>query len=102
MTQGDVLSSTALHFSLDPRINFAMQQNDVPVVKSLAIENRSGSVLRNLLVRIKAEPEFAIDWTARIDHIGEAPTYRLDKVDLVLSPRFLGGVTEGLAGLLNV
>ena len=102
MTQSGVHPNIALHFSLDPRINFVMQQNDVPVVKRLAIENRSGSALRNLQVRIKAEPEFAIDWTARIDHIGETATYNLDKVDLVLSPGFLGDVTERLAGLLHV
>lgn len=45
-------SSEAIHlrFDLDPRIHFSMQQNDVPVLKAVQIENRSEDALRDLVI----------------------------------------------------
>ena len=85
----------------DRRINFAMQQNDVPVVKALRIENRTDAPLRDLKVRISAEPAFAQGWGSRVAVVGEQATYNLESVDLELSPGFLGELTERVRGQLR-
>lgn len=90
-----------LRLELDRRINFAMQQNDVPVVKALHIENRTDVPLRDLQIRISAEPAFAQGWTSRVAAVGERATYNLGSVDLDLSPGFLGELTERVRGQIR-
>lgn len=90
-----------LRVDVDSRVNFAMQQNDVPVVKALHIENRADTPLRDLEVRISAEPAFAEGWGSRVAAVGEHATYNLESVDLDLSPGFLGELTERVRGLLR-
>jgi len=86
---------------LDARIHFAMQQNDVPVVKALHIENRSDELLRDLEVRISTEPGFAQGWGTRIAAVSPQAVYNLDAIDLQLSPGFLGELTERVRGQLR-
>jgi uncharacterized membrane protein len=59
------LSQLEVRIDLDRRINFAMQQNDIPVVKMLHVENRGDAPLRDLQVRISTEPAFALGWSTQ-------------------------------------
>lgn len=86
---------------LDPRISFAMQQNDVPVVKAVRVENHGGAPLPELEVRITAEPAFAQVWNARVAGVPANAIYNLETVDLQLLPGFLGGLTERVRGQLR-
>ena len=86
---------------IDRRINFAMQQNDVTVVSAVHVENLSNTPLRDLRLRIIPEPQFADPWEAHIDLVTEGSTYNLEAVDLVLSPRYLGELTERIRGQLR-
>ena len=83
---------------LDSRINYAMQQNDVPVVKSLIIENGESEVLRDLEIRISAEPEFAVTWSKRLDVLAPSERFSTHGVDLQLSPSCLAELTERVRG----
>jgi hypothetical protein len=47
-----------LHLELDRRINCALQQNDVPVVKTIRLTNLASEAMRDLQVRVAAEPDF--------------------------------------------
>ena len=95
-------SDAGVSLEFDRRINFAMQQNDVPVVKRLRVENRTSAPLRDLQVRVWCEPEFAAPWSTQIATIAEQSTYNIDAVDLELSPGFLGELTERVRGQLHV
>jgi hypothetical protein len=86
---------------IDSRINFPMQQNDVPVVKVVHVENGSDIPRRDLRLRITSVPDFADPWEARIALIAERSTYNLEAIDLVLSPRYLGELTERVRGQLR-
>ena len=97
----DVCSLIGIRVDVDGRINFAMQQNDVPLVKSLCIENRSEVPLRECVVRLTTEPGFAHAWSTRVASVGAQSTYNLGAVDLELSPGFLGEVTERVRGILK-
>lgn len=90
-----------LRVEVDSRINFAMQQNDVPIVKALHIENRADTPLRDIEVRISAEPAFAQGWGTWVTAVGEHSTYNLGAVDLELSPGLLGELTERVRGLVR-
>ena len=45
---------------INASINFAMQQNYVPVIRSLVVNNNSEEALENIGLKITFEPEFAI------------------------------------------
>jgi len=90
-----------IRVELDPRINFAMQQNDVPVVQTVHIDNTGDTPLHDLEFTITAEPAFAEPWRARIEAIPEGQTYNLRVEDFRLSPRYLGELTERVHGHLR-
>jgi very-short-patch-repair endonuclease len=83
-----------------PRITVAFQQNDVQIVRRLVLTERDGSDRRNLRVRLFAEPDFAMPWEARVDHLRPGDTVVLEKIDLQLSPAYLFDLRERAAGVL--
>jgi len=91
-----------VRIELDRRINFAMQQNDVPVVKSLQIVNHSTQQIRDVRLRITAEPAFAREWSTDIASIDPDATYNVRGVSLQLSPKFLEDLTERLRGEFRI
>lgn len=87
---------------LDHTVNYAMQQNDVPVIKALRITNNSENHLQDVKVIITTEPEFAPAWETRLGIIKGGETYNLGVVDLALSHDFLASLTERMAGTLSI
>ena len=93
-------------------VNFAMQQNGVPVISSLQIANKTGDLLQNVTVEIFAKPEFSSPAKYTIDCLGawqQVDATQLDDrltfsqvADMHLDPNFFMGITERFAGLLEV
>lgn len=96
----EVNKAILVDLDYDRTVNYAMQQNDVPVVKALRIRNGTDSVLRDLIVRITTEPAFAASWESRVTAISPGETFNLGVVDLPLSHDFLAGLTERVVGSL--
>lgn len=94
--------SLTCEFLHDPTVNFAMQQNHVPVVKRFRITNASDSDLVSIKVKITAEPEFASIWEMTVASIPAGQMVDLGIVDLQLSPVYLAGLTERIEGRLSV
>jgi very-short-patch-repair endonuclease len=91
-----------LELTLDPCVNFALQQNAVAPLKELGLVNTSASELRDVLVRIRAEPEFMLPLEHRIATLTPGQKYVTRALALELLPRFLAGLEERLDGLLHV
>lgn len=89
MNQSINLTCEFLH---DRTVNFAMQQNHVPVVKRLRIINENNFDLVNLKVKITAEPEFASIWDIHVASIPAGQTMDLGVIDLQLSSVYLAGL----------
>ena len=87
-TTHSVLPEPAIRIELDGRINFAMQQNDVPVIKSLVIDNPLDRALENLRVQVSGESGFCEPWEARLSKIPPQCSHRLRLVDLTRDFRF--------------
>lgn len=92
----------SLRAKIDTLINFAIQQNDVPIVKLLRIENNGDVPLGDLEVCISVEPAFAETWTSHIKSIAPREVVDLEFIDLHLSPSFLSELTERVRGRLFV
>ena len=94
----EISQAVNVRVDLDDRVNFAMQQNDVPMIKVLHIENHTDAPLSDLEVRIAAEPAFALNWTSRVAAVGAQSIYNIDAIDLELSPKFFEELSERVRG----
>jgi very-short-patch-repair endonuclease len=102
MNHEEGTQKVTLELDYDRTVNYAMQQNDVPVVKALRILNGTDSTLRDLVIRITTEPVFATPWESRVTSIKPNESYNLGVIDLPLSHDFLAGFTERVAGTLLI
>lgn len=83
-------------------VNFAMQQNYVPIIKKLTLKNITKEEMRDVELVIRTEPQFSYDWSIRIDSIPPLQSIVLGTIDLKLSPDFLYSLTESIAGAICV
>jgi very-short-patch-repair endonuclease len=85
----------------DPAINYAFQQNAIPVVKELRFQN-DDVARKDLVIRVSTEPAFAAPAEIRIQAIEPNGEFRVSPLDLKLSHDFLAGLNEKVAGWLKV
>ena len=83
-------------------VNFAMQQNYVPIIKKLIVKNLSEEDIKDIDVIISVEPDFAYEWSTRIEIIPALQAIEIDAVNIKLSPNFLYSLTEKMAGTIAV
>ena len=85
-----------------PFINFAMQQNHIPVVRTLQIQNNGTEDLADIVVEIASEPDFMAVWTSRVDYLTAGQTFAFDAVNPAISFNFLSSLTERVSGQFSV
>ncbi len=93
--------SLALAITFDPAINYAFQQNAIPVVKELRFQN-DGVARKDLVIRVTTEPAFAAPVEIRVQSVEANGEFRVSPLDLKLSPGFLSELNEKVAGWLKV
>ena len=81
-----------------PLINFAMQQNHVPVIREISLQNPGDEVIENIEIRVRFEPDFAQEFTAHIDSISPHSEEKLTAVPVSISTVFLANLTERVSG----
>src|SRR5690242_13775293 len=85
-----------------PIINFAMQQNHVPVIRKLTIKNIGESDLNNIQIQLIPEPEFAVEWNKKIDVLPKEELIDLGAIDIKTITKFLAELTERIAGSITL
>ncbi len=93
-----IASILEVNLTYSPIINFAMQQNHVPVIRKLTIKNIGDNDLNNISIQIKPEPEFAIVWTKKIDVLPKEELLDLGAIDIKTITRYLAELTERISG----
>ena len=83
-------------------INFAMQQNCVPIIRSLVIENLSSSELTGLHLQITSAPLFTEKWDTAVDTVAPESSIEISPVNLTIKPDFLFTLTERVMANLHV
>lgn len=94
-------TNTSLAISYDCAINYAFQQNAIPVVKELRFQN-DDVARKDLVIRVSTEPAFAAPAEIRIQAVEPNGEFRVSPLDLKLSHDFLAGLNEKIAGWLKV
>jgi very-short-patch-repair endonuclease len=87
-----------------PRVNLALQQNGVPLLRDLVVSNTGPEDEHLVRVTVTAEPPLFEPWEHVIDTVRAGSSHHVPQVGTVLSPTFLarqaerelGGVTVSL------
>jgi len=83
-------------------VNFAMQQNHVPIVRRIVITNNTESDIKNIKVSVSSDPDIADYWDINVPIILAGQEYKLDKVSLQLSATRLFELTERINGSITI
>ncbi|MFM2055953.1 MAG: hypothetical protein RLY71_338 [Pseudomonadota bacterium] len=88
------MSVVRIEVSLLDKINLALHQNAVPVLRALAIANPGATPLEDLVLTLQAEPAFLRPQRWHIDRIGAQEQLALPDLDLALDAPLLARLTE--------
>ena len=91
-----------VHVAHIPIVNFAMQQNHVPVIREIMLKNTGKNDLKDVGVHISFEPDFAIPYQQHIESIPAGTEERISTIPIQLSISFLSQLTERLLGYIQV
>lgn len=96
----DIIETPKLSLVFDRAINYAFQQNAIPVIKELKFCN-DATARKNLRLALTTEPAFAMPVEIRLQGIAPQGEYRAAPLELKLSPDFLSALAEKVSGLFK-
>ena len=82
-------------------VNYALQQNRVPILHKVTIINHSDKAAEHVDLHITAAPQLCFPVTKHIDYVAPGSVFEVKDLKLTLDPEFLAGLTEKVAGLLR-
>ena len=85
-----------------PVINFAMQQNHVPVIREISLKNTGDELITDITLTVDFDPQFAAEYTTKIDRIIPGGEERISVVPIVISTDFLSNLTERISGTIKL
>jgi len=95
-------SKLNINFSYLPVVNFAMQQNRVPVIRDFSIENLTEEIFRDLKIELTADPEFTTSIPIFIETINANEKIRIETLRINLSANYLAQLTERISGDISL
>lgn len=87
---------------INASINFAMQQNYVPVIRNLIVGNNSDITMENIDLKISFEPEFAGEFLYHIENIPANGSVEISPVRITTNTEFLFSLTEKMVGNITI
>ena len=96
--------SKGLEISLSyiPVINFALQQNHVPVIREIVLRNTGDEQVDDIDLAVNFEPEFALEYSQHLDSIAPGKFVRISVVPISVSTEFLSSLTERMKGTVSL
>lgn len=83
-------------------INFAMQQNYVPVFRNFIITNNTETEIENVSFKVSFEPEFASLFTTTIPKLTPGKPVEVTPIRIIVSPDYLFSLTEKILGNVHI
>ncbi len=83
-------------------INFALQQNGMPAIRSVQIDNNTSDDIFDAEIQITSTPDFCRPYRKSIDLISAKSRFGLKNISLAMDAAYLAGLTERVAGTLTV
>ncbi|ABK42844.1 superfamily I DNA and RNA helicase and helicase subunit [Magnetococcus marinus MC-1] len=96
------MDTLILHVSVQEKINFATQQNAVPILRELSIENIGQESVANLRLTLTSNPVFLVRKTWHLDQLEPGLRLTVSDRDIRLDAGLLMSLHESLRGDLRV
>ncbi|MEW6742728.1 MAG: DUF3320 domain-containing protein [Planctomycetota bacterium] len=96
------MAPITLDIEYDPRINWAMERNGIPIVQALRLTNRSEVECTGLTLALQLAPDFGPRFETRIASIPPGATHTLRRPDIELDGTRLRSVLERERGELRI
>lgn len=81
-------------------LNYALQQNRIPVLQSVTVVNPTADALENITLYISSDPALCVPTSVHIDYIPARSTYDVRDISLLLDNSFFSSLTEKTTGVL--
>ena len=91
----------AILADLLPVVNYALEQNRLPLLRSLVLDNSGGEERNGLTLTVSAQPPFCREAKQTIDRIPADSRFDVRDLDLRLDGSWLAGLTEKTRGELT-
>ncbi len=97
-----ILEPCVVQIDYSPRINFAFQQNSIPVIRRIEIQNNSEQDWNDVSCEFKPLPEWSEPHSIKIAHIPANSAYVLTDVPLKLNLEYLAQLSERVRGEITL
>ena len=87
---------------LTPVINYALQQNRLPILPQVTIQNHTDAALSGVTLTVESNPAMLLPFTQRIEQIPPQSEYTLQGLDVQADPAYLAGLTERVRGRITL
>lgn len=91
-----------LSIEMTPVVNYALQQNRVPILQEIVIHNDTPAPLNNVRLGFRSEPDIITTWEQNIDLIPSGSAFSIKNLPLTANGEFLAGLTERICGVLYI
>lgn len=81
-----------------PAVNFALQQNHVPVIRELVLTNNSAQDWQQVTVEISSEPACTLPWKHSLVQLPAGENHSFRQFPLHVSAQYLAPLSEKMAG----
>ena len=88
--------------NMTAQINFAMQQNYVPVFRNIVMTNNSEEELKSVKLRISFEPEFAKVFESAPVDLRPAQPVEISPINIIMLSEYLFSLTEKIVGSVTI
>ncbi|MDR0381852.1 MAG: DUF3320 domain-containing protein [Oscillospiraceae bacterium] len=83
-------------------VNFALQQNRIPVVREISLYHAGTEPLEDVTLRITTTPEISIPYESVLRHLPGGQAVVVRNIPLLLNADVLAGLTERITGVLRI
>ncbi|MEE0945819.1 MAG: DUF3320 domain-containing protein [Acutalibacteraceae bacterium] len=83
-------------------INYALQQNKIPAVRSIVIHNNGDENIEKAELNISFDTEVIMPFGTVVEFIPAHKSFEIKEVPITLNAEFLAGITEKINGTLTV
>lgn len=77
-------------------LNFAMQQNYVPLIRNLVLTNNTDADLDDIKITVSFEPQFAKSYETAVAHLEKGKSVEISPIRVIIQPEYLLSLTEKL------
>ena len=94
--------SIQIHAEIIPVVNYALQQNRLPVVREVTLQNDTETDFANAILRIWSEPQIVSAFSQTINVVPAGDSFSIKGLLLALNHELLASLTERVVGTLHI